>query len=172
MPKRTSARYKKQLDQLGLHTSSYGFILLGWNDYELLIEMAARNLLGISSREAHIVFGALSFKPKLNILLALARQQKLHEHMAIKTAKAINKYAERNQLIHGYAWHEGETIGFVKRSVDDRIRVKEKRFTQSELARHAIWLTLAVGEFQRELSLTARDVAGYRRSAESLLKST
>jgi hypothetical protein len=170
MPKKLSPRKEKELGQLGLHMSSYGFVLLEWNDYELLIEMAIRNLLGITSREAHIVFGALAFKAKLNILLALGRQKKLTEHDAIKWAKAINKYAQRNHLIHGYAWHEGETIGFVKRNVDDRLRVAEKKFRQSELAVHAIWLVGAVHKFQEELGFTTRDVGAYRRSAESLIK--
>ena len=170
MPKKPSSRREKQLGQLGLHTSSYGFVLLEWNDYEILIEMGIRNLLGITSREAHIVFGALAFKPKFSILMALARQKNLAGHDAIQLAKSINKYAERNHLIHGYAWHEGETIGFVKRNVDDRLRVSERKFSQNELAMHAIWLIGAVERFQEALGITSREIAGYRRSAESLLK--
>jgi hypothetical protein len=170
MPRKRATRQDYIVGHVTQNMTAYGLVLLNWNDFELLIEIAIRNLLGISSREAHAVLGGLMFKSKFSILKSLAAQKGLTDHPAMKVARALAKYAERNHLIHGYAWHSDDEIGFVKRNVDERLTVKEKVFSHSDLGKHCLWMTAAVSQFREDLGLRGQDVSGYRRTAENLIK--
>ena len=152
------------------NAKSLGMILITWNDYELTLEIAIRNLLGLSSKQAHIVLGGLMFLPKLMILKSLAHEEGLDKHPAMQLVGRINKFVERNSLIHGFAWHSDDEIGFVKRTVAEKYVVKERRFEHAELVHLGLVFSALVSDLREELGLTQREITGYRRSAESRLK--
>lgn len=143
-----------------------------WNTYEITIEVGIRNLLGISNIQGHILLSSLNFKAKSDIFQSLMFEHYGEETDASRMLRYINKYAERNILIHGTFWHEGYTCGFIKRNVDRKFTAKERKLTEKgEMQKRLFHLSCCIEDFQIAAGITQRMLSRYRSSIHSRIKS-
>ncbi|GGD20853.1 hypothetical protein GTQ45_03745 [Pyruvatibacter mobilis] len=152
----------------------YGQFIIEWQMFECILEVAIRDILKISYLHAHTVLGSLQFKTKASIAKALLQQRgREKDKKAIRLINKITREARRNALIHSIVWEADDGIEFVKRDVDDKLKVRSKTFRgKFALGMHLIQLEAGCYDLCQQLGITGASLHRYRQAADKLLDET
>jgi hypothetical protein len=104
--------------------ASYGLFMLNWS-LETVLEVAIAKRVDVHPLEGNIITASLGFQARASILrsfLALDTRQESKD--AIKVIDTATQEANRNTIIHGQVFAEGETLSFVHRKVDHELTAK------------------------------------------------
>jgi hypothetical protein len=91
--------------------ASYGLFMLNWSLLETVLEVAIAKRVDLHPLEGNIVTASLGFQARASILrsfLALDTRQESKD--AIKVIDTATQEANRNTIIHGQVFAEGETL--------------------------------------------------------------
>jgi hypothetical protein len=142
-----------------LTLAAYGLFMLNWSLLETVLEVAIMKRLELHPLEGTIVTASLGFQSRASILrsfLALDTTQESKD--AIKEINTATQEANRNTIIHGQVFAEGETLSFVHRRVDQGLTAKRVIVDSTSMLQRASRLKESVIRIQSLLSISDDDL--------------
>jgi hypothetical protein len=153
------------VDELMITTlAGYGLFMLNWSLLETVIEVAIMKRLELHPLEGTIVTASLGFQARASILksfLALDTSDQSKE--AIKVITAATDDANRNWIIHGQVFAEGETLTFVYRKVGHTLTAKKITLNADSMREKASRLRQHIVQLQSLLSISDGDLHEFGR---------
>jgi hypothetical protein len=105
--------------------SAYGQFMLYWSLLEIIIEVAIMKRIAVHPLEGAIVTASLGFQARSNILKSLlALDKSAQSEEAIKVITAAANDANRNTIIHGHVFANGDQLTFVSRKIGHSFSAK------------------------------------------------
>jgi hypothetical protein len=146
-------------DAMIVTLASYGLFMLNWSLLETVLEVAIAKRVGLHPLEGTIVTASLGFQARASILrsfLALDASQESKD--AIKEINTATQEANRNIIIHGQVFADGERLSFVHRRVDQSLTAKRVVVDSSSMLERARKLKESVIKIQTLLSVSDDDL--------------
>jgi hypothetical protein len=146
-------------DEMIMTLASYGLFMLNWSLLETVLEVAIAKRVGLHSLEGNIITASLGFQARASILRSfLALDSSPESKDAIKVINAATQEANRNIIIHGQVFAEGETLSFVHRKVDQGLTAKRVTVDSTSMLQRASRLKDSVVRLQSLLSISDDDL--------------
>jgi hypothetical protein len=139
--------------------AAYGLFMLNWSLLETVIEVAIAKRVELHPLEGNIITASLGFQARASILrsfLALDTRQEAKD--AIKVIDTATVEANRNTIIHGQVFAEGETLSFVYRKVDHGLTAKRITVDSASMLERAGKLKENIIKLQSLLSISDDDL--------------
>lgn len=146
-------------DTMVVTLAAYGLFMLNWSLLETVIEVAIQKRLELHPLEGTIVTASLGFQARASILrsiLSLYNTQEAKD--AIKEINTATQEANRNHIIHGQVFAEGETLSFLYRKVDHGLTAKRITVNSTSMLERASKLKDSVIKLQSLLSISDEDL--------------
>jgi hypothetical protein len=135
--------------------ASYGLFMLNWSLLETVIEVAIAKRLELYPLEANIVTASLGFQSRVSILRSfLALDNRPEAKEALKVIETATNEANRNTIIHGQVFAEGETLSFVHRKVAHELTAKRITVDSDSMLERASKLKNSVIKLQSLLPVS------------------
>jgi len=156
--------------------SGLGGFYMSWSAFDLILEIIAKDELGIDSDKAHVVFGTLQMQTKQNIVIALlSLSMRANKDALIRQIRAIPEGANRNLIAHGIlSWGKlGDLtdITFHSRKIDGgKLAVRRKNFAANDMVGHGQALNRALSKLQREAGISEDDFQQYFTALKAFRK--
>lgn len=144
--------------------ASYGLFMLNWSLLETVLEVAIAKRVALHPLEGNIITASLGFQARASILrsfLALDSNQEAKD--AIKVIDAATAEANRNTIIHGQVFAEGETLSFVYRRVDHELTAKRITVNSASMLQRASKLKESIVKLQSLLSISDDDLREFAK---------
>jgi hypothetical protein len=146
-------------DTMVVTLASYGLFMLNWSLLETVIEVAIAKRLELHALEGNIVTASLGFQARASILRSfLALDTGTNSKEAIKVINDATQEANRNAIIHGQVFAEGETLSFVYRKVDHGLTAKRITVDSTSMLERAGKLKESIIRLQSLLSISDDDL--------------
>src|ERR1700733_3967869 len=139
--------------------ASYGLFMINWSLLETVIEVAISKRVEMHPLEGSIMTASLGFQARASILrslLALDASQEAKD--AIKEINLATQEANRNLIIHGQVFAEGESLIFVHRKVDQSLTAKRVIVNSETMLQRASKLKESIMRIQSLLSIADDDL--------------
>jgi hypothetical protein len=156
-------------DAMVVTLASYGLFMLNWSLLETVLEVAIAKRVGLLSLEGSIITSSLGFQARASILrsfLALDNSQESKD--AIKEINTATQEANRNIIIHGQVFAEGESLSFVHRRVDQSITAKRVIVDSATMLQRASKLKECIMRIQSLLSISDDDLHEFGNISQRL----
>jgi hypothetical protein len=148
------------LNELMITTlAGYGLFMLNWSLLETVIEVAIQKRVELHPLEGAIITSSLGFQARANILksfLSLDASEQSKEAIKVITAAADD--ANRNMIIHGQVFAEGERLTFVFRKIGNTFTAKKITLDSDSMREKASRLKDHVVRLQSLLSISDDDL--------------
>jgi hypothetical protein len=144
--------------------AGYGLFMLNWSLLETVIEAAIMKRLELHPLEGAIVTSSLGFQARASILKSfLALDTSEQSKAAIKVITAATDDANRNTIIHGQVFLEGESLTFVFRKTGHTFTAKKITLDSDTMREKASRLRDHVVKLQSLLSVSDDDLHEFGR---------
>jgi hypothetical protein len=153
-------------DTMVVTLASYGLFMLNWSLLETVLEVAIAKRVELHPLEGNIITASLGFQARASILrsfLALDTRQESKD--AIKVIDTATTEANRNMIIHGQVFAEGETLSFVYRKVDHGLTAKRITVDSTSMLERAGKLKESSSSFNRFCRFQTMNCTNSERSA-------
>ena len=108
-----------------------GAMYLSWSAFETALEIIGKQELGVSERQAHIVFGTLGFSSKMDIVVSLILEGgRPNKDELVAAIRSVPQSARRNHITHSLVGHTGDfsQFEFYKRENGNGLIAKKLSF--------------------------------------------
>jgi hypothetical protein len=149
--------------------ASYGLFMINWSLLETVIEVAISKQAEMHPLEGSIMTASLGFQARASILrslLALDASQEAKD--AIKEINLATQEANRNLIIHGQVFAEGESLIFVHRKVDQSLTAKRVVVNSETMLQRASKLKESIMRIQSLLSIADDDLHEFGKISQML----
>lgn len=139
--------------------AGYGLFMLNWSLLETVIEVAIMKRVELHPLEGAIVTASLGFQTRFSILksfLALDKSEQSKEAVKVLTAAADD--ANRNTIIHGHVFPEGDSLTFVLRKTGNSFTAKKITLDSVSMREKASRLREHIVKLQSILSVSDDDL--------------
>ena len=146
-------------DEMAITLAAYGLFMLNWSLLETVLEVAIAKRVALHPLEGNIITASLGFQARASILrsfLALDTSQESKD--AIKAIDTVTTETNRNTIIHGQVFAEGETLSFVYRRVDHGLTAKRITVDSTSMLQRASKLRESIVKLQTLLSISDDDL--------------
>jgi hypothetical protein len=144
--------------------AGYGLFMLNWSLLESVIEVAIMKRVELHPLEGTIITASLGFQARSNILksfLALDTSEQSKEAIKVLTAAADD--ANRNMIIHGQVFPEGDSLTFVFRKVGHKLTAKKITLDSDSMREKASRLREHIVKLQSLLSISDDEMHEFGR---------
>jgi hypothetical protein len=143
--------------------AAYGLFMLNWSLLELLLETAIAKRIELHPLEGNIVSSSLGFQARASILKSfLALDATSNAKEAIKEINIATQEANRNIIIHGHVFTDGDSsLTFVHRRVDQEFTAKRVSVDTDSMRERASRLRESVIRLQGLLSISDADLSEF-----------
>jgi hypothetical protein len=146
-------------DAMVVTLAAYGLFMLNWSLLETVLEVAIMKRLELHPLEGTIVTASLGFQARASILRSfLVLDASPESKDAIKVINTATQEANRNMIIHGQVFAEGETLSFVYRKVDQGLTAKRIKVDSTSMLQRASRLKESIIRLQSLLSISDDDL--------------
>jgi hypothetical protein len=144
--------------------ASYGLFMLNWSLLETVLETAIAKRVELDPLEGNIITASLGFQARASILrsfLALDTRQESKD--AIKVIDAAAQEANRNTIIHGQVFAEGETLSFVYRKINRELTAQRITVDSTSMLARASKLKDSIIKLQSLLAISDDDLREFSK---------
>jgi hypothetical protein len=160
-------------DEMVVTLAAYGLFMLNWSLLETVMEVAIMKRLELHPLEGTIVTASLGFQARSSILRSfLALDTSSESKDAIKVINTATQEANRNMIIHGQVFAEGETLSFVYRKVNQGLTAKRITVDSTSMLQRASRLKGSVVRLQSLLSISDDDLHEFGNISQRLAVSS
>jgi hypothetical protein len=149
--------------------AAYGLFMVNWSLLETVLEVAIMKRLELHPLEGAIVTSSLGFQARASILRSfLALDATVQAKEAIAVINTATQEANRNTIIHGHVFFEGETLSFVYRKVDQGLTAKRVTVDSKSMLQRGANLRESIVRLQSLLSISDDDLREFGNIGQRL----
>jgi hypothetical protein len=145
--------------------AGYGLFMLNWSLLETVIEVGIMQRVGLHPLEGAIITSSLGFQARSNILKSFLALDTKNEQSkeAIKVLTTAAGDANRNTIIHGQVFVEGESLTFVFRKTGQTFTARKITLDSDAMREKAARLKDHIVRLQSLLSISDDDLHEFGR---------
>ena len=154
-------------------TNYLGAFYLSWSAFETTLEIIAKQELGVTDRQAHILFGTLGFSAKMEIAVSLIQDgSRANKKNLIDAIRNVPQVARRNHITHSLIAHAPDysRFWFVRREISTGLSVKVLDFDGKSMEAHFNALHDAARKVEKLSGISEADCADYLNVAQAIVK--
>lgn len=144
-----------------------------WANAEVAIDLAIRDLLRLTTDEAHLLTAGLEFNRKASLLRSLiGKSDYKKKAQAVKALNTMQNESKRNVFAHSYIASNRTTVSYIERSRGGKYKATEHNFTLLQFAAHTSKFAGASMEFSEALGQTDAEINAFGKAALAVKATT